>query len=105
MSLKRKIFACALIFVSGIAATQLRAQDVQTIVARHMACVFASAAKLDDGQIDPKKLARAIQPLCRGEHSAAMAATGGDAANSEVELDHTWAAVLVYRSRVTSPGR
>ncbi len=74
-------------------------------VRAHLECVHDQVAKLDDGRMDPQRLAKTILPLCHAEHEAAVQATGGSPARfdkdrQELELMHTWAAVLLARQRI-----
>jgi hypothetical protein len=81
------------------------ADDNRTDAVRaHMSCVRDHVATLDDGKIDPKRLAEMIVPVCHSLHEASeqavapqvWSATPADKQH-EVEFMHTWAAVLWSR--------
>ncbi|MDR3499113.1 MAG: hypothetical protein P4L72_07790 [Parvibaculum sp.] len=83
--------------------------DAETAVRNHMQCVIDNAAKLDDRSMAAEELAKLIMPLCHKEHLLAVQATsslGTQKASGEGtetrELDHTTAAVLIYRDRLES---
>jgi hypothetical protein len=86
------------------------AADTTQAVKVHMECVMSNAMRIDDGRMAATRLAEMIRPLCRAKHEAAMQASLGQSWNTtpkakarELELNHTVAAVALYRSRI--PGR
>jgi hypothetical protein len=92
----------ALAFSQGIAA----ADDNKANAARaEMYCVRDHVASLDDGKMDPKRLAEIIVPICHSLHEASEQeiqpqewnATPADRRHEE-EFMHTWAAVLWSRN-------
>jgi hypothetical protein len=96
-----------ILFVTVIGSGAGLATDAgaQAAVRAHMECVGDKAAKMDDGQMQPSRVAELIQPLCHSEHEAAMLASSPqkwkatpEAQARELELDHTQAAVLYYRN-------
>jgi hypothetical protein len=106
--LSAAIFLALGLIVASVTEGALAADsDAQSAVKTHMECVANNASKMDDGQMDPKRLAELIQPHCHAEHEFAMQtaspekwkATSEDWAR-KLELDHTIAAILFYRSRL-----
>jgi hypothetical protein len=67
---------------------------------------MSNAARIDDKQMDVRRLTKLIVPLCRNAHEKAMRASSPQAWQAtskerarELEFEHTRAAVLFYRSR------
>ena len=82
------------------------ASDATQAVRAHMQCGVINADRIDDGRMDIKRLAEKIQPLCRAKHEASMVASSAQAWKvtpkakaRELELQHTMAAVALYRDR------
>lgn len=99
-----------LIVLTLVLPPSVAAADVQAAVRAHMECVVSKAKKMDDGQMDARRLAQLIIPLCHVEHDAAMQASSPQSWSKtahgraqEVEFDHTTAAVLFYGARVKGP--
>lgn len=111
-------FTCLIVFIlSSFGAakpsySQTLSPEAQAAMLAHMGCVVRNAREMDDGKIAPQSLAEMIVPHCHAEHEAAQqavmaaqwAATPPDR-QKEMELNHTWAAVLFYRDRLKSQGR
>jgi hypothetical protein len=77
-----------------------QAQDPMVAARAYMDCVFTNAAKLDDGRMDSKDLAKLVEPLCYDADVATATAANGPIPKGEVAFDHAWAAVQFYRSRL-----